>query len=228
MNPRVVACETPVVLLGGGPLSAPALTEALSTNPVVVAADGGADAAVELGLTPVAVYGDMDSITPATREALNDFLIPVEEQDSTDFDKALRHITAPLVIGFGFLDGRFDHALAALTVLANRPDRRVILVGQDDIVTLAPPRLELPLPAGTRVSLFPLGPVTGRSEGLRWPIDGLEFTPAGRIGTSNAATGPVRLRFDAPRMALILPVDTLATLQAALLGSGSAWPARAG
>ena len=55
-----------------------------------------------------------------------------------------------------------------------------------------------------------MGPVRGRSEGLRWPIDGLAFDPTGRIGTSNAATGGVvRLGFDAPRMLVILPVDLL-------------------
>ena len=37
------------------------------------------------------------------------------DQDTTDFDKALRHIKAPVVIGAGFSGARTDHALAAFT-----------------------------------------------------------------------------------------------------------------
>ena len=61
------------------------------------------------------------------------------------------------------------------------------------------------LPAGTRVSLFPMAPVTGLpSEGLRWPLDGLAFAPDARVGTSNQALGgSLRLRFDRRRMLVI-------------------------
>jgi thiamine pyrophosphokinase len=78
-----------------------------------------------------------------------------------------------------------------------------------------PPRLAIDLPPGTRVSLFPMAPVTGRSEGLRWPIAGIPFAPAGRIGTSNEATGPVRLAMDGPGMIAVLPARALDALLAA-------------
>jgi thiamine pyrophosphokinase len=51
-----------------------------------------------------------------------------------------------------------------------------------------------------------MAPVTGRSQGLEWPITGLHFTPAGQIGTSNRVVGAsVTLEFDAPGMLVILP-----------------------
>jgi thiamine pyrophosphokinase len=96
----------------------------------------------------------------------------------------------------------------------------VVLVGGDDLCFLCPAELAIDLPAGTRVSLFPMGPVRGRSEGLLWPVDGLAFDPTGRIGTSNAATGgPVRLAFDAPRMLVILPAGLLAPVVDRLRGA---------
>jgi thiamine pyrophosphokinase len=62
-----------------------------------------------------------------------------------------------------------------------------------------------------------MGPVTGRvGEGLRWPVEGLAMAPHGRIGTSNVATGPIRLAFDAPCMLVILPGDLLEPVAAAL------------
>jgi len=58
-----------------------------------------------------------------------------------------------------------------------------------------------------------MGPVTGRSAGLRWPIEGLHFAPAGRVGTSNeASASQVDLDFDGPGMLLILPRSELAAL----------------
>jgi thiamine pyrophosphokinase len=93
------------------------------------------------------------------------------------------------------------------------------MLGPCDVAFAAPPELALSLPVGTRVSLFPMGEVTGQSEGLRWPIDGLDLAPGGRIGTSNVTVAAtVRLRFSAPRMLVFLPRDCLAAAISALAG----------
>ncbi len=194
-----------------------------------VAADGGAEVLLARGIVPDATIGDMDSISPGARAKLPVTTVhEITEQDSTDFDKALRHIAAPLVLGFGFLGARMDHALAALTVLTRHPDRRCILVGDDDVVALLPPSIRLALEPGTRVSLYPMGPVTGRSTGLRWPIDGIDFAPGGQVGTSNMATGPVSVQVDAPRMLVLLPAACLSQLEAGFAQAHDAWPVPAG
>ncbi len=64
---------------------------------------------------------------------------------------------------------------------------------------------------GTRVSLYPMGPARGSSQGLEWPIDGIDFAPGQRVGTSNRATGLVSLRVQGP-MLLMLPRDCLGTV----------------
>ena len=56
---------------------------------------------------------------------------------------------------------------------------------------------------------------TGRSQGLRWPIDHIRFTPEGRIGTSNQATGPVQLSLEGPMM-VMLPRECLGAALTAL------------
>ena len=217
MNHPIVDSLQGVTLVGGGPVSAVALAKARALAPRIVGADSGADRLLRLGVTPEAVIGDMDSLSTDARAQLADRLFPIAEQDTTDFDKALRLIAAPFVLGLGFAGARADHGLAVLNTLARHPDRRCFIIGARDVIFLCPPDLRMDLPRGTRLSLFPLGPVQGDSEGLRWPLSGLDFAPDGVIGTSNEVSGPVHLRMQAPKMLVILPVRYL---PAALHGCG--------
>ncbi len=222
----IVNSLEPITLVGAGQATQSDLNLSLLIAPRLVAADGGAAFCVNNGHMPEAVIGDMDSLAASERAEIPESRIyRLEEQDSTDFDKALRNIAAPLVVGIGFTGARLDHQLACYNVLVRNPDKRCLLLSDTDIAFLAPPSLQMNLVAGTRVSLFPLGLVEGASEGLRWPIGGLVFTPDGRIGTSNAAVGPVELVMTAPKMLIILPRDWLEEAVRALLALSGSWPA---
>ncbi|MCL4189348.1 MAG: thiamine diphosphokinase [Rhodobacteraceae bacterium] len=218
MGQVIVEASRGVTVVGGGQVAARRLAAALALAPVLVAADGGADRAVALGRLPDAVIGDLDSLGPRARAALPASRIHrIAEQETTDFEKCLRSIAAPFVLGVGLAGPRLDHLLAALNVLARHPGRRCVLMGAGDIAFLCPPQLALDLPAGMRLSLFPLGPVTGESAGLVWPLGGIGFAADGRVGTSNrVAGGEVRLSFSAPRMVVILPAAALRAALAAL------------
>ena len=213
-----------VTLVGGGQVGAGDLAEATALAPEIVAADSGAGHALQHGYRPAAVIGDLDSLPWAVRNALPAGSVhPITEQDSTDFDKALRSIAAPLVIGVGFDGDRLDHVLASFSVLV-QSRHKCILLTRTQVVFHCPPAARLPLRRGSLVSLFPMGPVTGHSEGLEWPIAGLKFAPDGRVGTSNRATGPVSLRMDGPGMLCLLPRAALAEVARALT-EVPAWPA---
>lgn len=213
----VVATDGGVTLVGGGEVFAADWAEALPLAPVLVAADSGADVALAAGHVPAAAIGDFDSISDAARAAIPaGGLHRIAEQDSTDFEKCLTRIRARFILAIGFAGPRLDHALAALTVMARLPGPPVLLLGEEDVAFLSPPRLRLPVAAGTRVSLWPMGSVRGTSTGLRWPIDGIGFAPAGRMGTSNEATGPVTLALDGP-MLVLLPRSLLRVALQALL-----------
>lgn len=231
MEVPIVQSSDGVTLLGGGSARPKELEAALRRAPSLVAVDGGARIALDEGRTPEAVIGDMDSLPPEYRAALPaDRVYPITDQDSTDFDKALRSVDAPLVIGVGFLGRRIDHQLANCNVLVRRHDRTCLLLGKHDVIFSAPSTIELDLPPESRVSLFPMAPVTGTSTGLNWPIDGLEMTPQGTIGTSNhVATdhrGSVRLALDAPGMLVILPRAALDAAIEALARATPFSPAR--
>jgi thiamine pyrophosphokinase len=91
-----------------------------------------------------------------------------------------------------------------------------VIAGRD-VIFAAPRSLALRLPVGERISLFPMAAITGRSAGLRWPINGLTLAPDSRIGTSNEVQeAQVTLDFDSDGMLVILPRGNLRAVIAAL------------
>ena len=219
MNDERVRTEAGVCLVGGGDVCPEVLAKALKFATVVVAADGGADVALKAGLMPHAVIGDFDSISETARSQLPaDRLVEVTEQDSTDFEKSLSRIDAPYVIAVGFTGRRLDHTLATMSVLARHVGPPTVVIDAFEAVFAPRESVRLAVDAGTRVSLFPMAAVEGRSAGLFWPIDGLKFSPAGKIGTSNKSNGAVDLEFDEPGMLVLLPLTELDVVIAGLIG----------
>lgn len=207
-EPRIVSETGLICLIGGGAVDFEAVQDLVARGAIVVAADGGADHARAVGLRPVAVIGDMDSISPETRDQFGDLLHHIPEQDSTDFEKSLRVLDVAGIIGFGFLGPRADHGLAAMQALARHQGAPVILQSAQDVVFHLPAHREMAfeLPRDTRVSLFPFASVACAAEGLRWPLDGLTFDPMGQIGTSNKAEGgALRLMAKGAGLLAILP-----------------------
>lgn len=211
-----------VTLLGGGELSAQTVSECLTIAPRLVVCDGAARAALELGYTPERVVGDLDSLDMGTRARLDPATIhEISEQETTDFEKALSTVDAPLILGAGFMGRRLDHELACYNALVRHADRPCILVGEHDICFHAPATIRLALEAGTRVSLFPMAKVVVSADGLAWPLDRLALAPWGRVGTSNRAmSGEVRIDPEGPGLLVILPRAALRAAVAAHLTRG--------
>lgn len=200
-----------VTLLGGGKSCGQDIEESLTLAPNLIGVDGGADRALELGLSMKLVSGDFDSISKATRAALDpDILIETPDQNRTDFDKALDLADAPVILCVGFTGKRMDHQLACYSVLVRQAKRPAILIGDEDICFHLSHDVTLDLAKGTRLSLFPMAQVVATATGLRWPVEALEFAPWGQIGTSNEVTnGPVRLSAESDGLLVILPRDCL-------------------
>jgi len=219
VNPPIVDTNQPITLLGGGLVNPDMVNLALRFAPNLVAADGGARVALGLGHIPKAVIGDFDSIDADTIAQIPaERLHRVDEQDSTDFDKCLRSIKAPLILGVGFAGGRLDHELAAYNALVRHADKRCVLLGEVDLCFVVPDQVRLELPVGTRVSLFPLARCQVTTTGLRWSFQALEMAPDGKIGTSNEARAEVvDVQVSKPKLLMILPRDHLAAVIKALV-----------
>ena len=218
MTRVIVSKNEPITLVGGAPVGTKLLSEAIAIAPLTVAADGGAKVLLECDHDPLAVIGDMDSLPGDLQARIPENRIHhIAEQDSTDFEKCLSRITAPLIVGVGFLGGRIDHQMAVQSVLSRYAHHRCLLIGMYDAMCVVPPQFALDLPVGTRVSLFPMAPTKIASQGLQWPTEGLQFSPSGQIGTSNRSIGKLILAPQNSAMLIILPRKFAPQIAEALL-----------
>ncbi len=222
----IVHSHAPVILVGGAPIEKEILFQALALGDHVVAADSGALAVLATGRIPDAVIGDFDSLSKADRAAIpSERLHHIPEQDSTDFEKCLTRIDAPLVIAVGFSGARLDHELAVFSTLLRIERPPCVILRGAEIAFIAPPQLRLELPVGSDISFFPLKPVTVTSSGVKWPLSEALMQPGGLTSSSNIVTGPVALDCDTRAVLVTLPAVSVASVMQALVGPGAA-PAR--
>ncbi|WP_245834085.1 thiamine diphosphokinase [Yoonia maricola] len=186
-----------------------------------VGVDSGADHLLAASVTPAAVIGDLDSLSDHARTTFADILHEVPEQSTTDFEKALVRVAAPLIFGLGFTGARLDHTLSVLNVIAQYPQKAVILIDADDASFLARMgQTTFQAAQGTRVSIMPLGTATVTAAGLQWPFTRTVMTPNGFTSPSNVALGgKVTIETDGP---------VLITLPRALLSIAAQAAVRAG
>jgi thiamine pyrophosphokinase len=143
--------------------------------------------ALDAGITPDVVVGDLDSIAGNLPPSFpRDRLRRMAELDTTDLQKAVAYAiangaTAIDIVATG--GGRADHALANLSVLVTfrgRADLRI----HDDLfeISLVDGNAAFEAPPGTLVSLVAIGPCEGvTTRGMRWDLDDftLRFSPRG-------------------------------------------------
>ena len=219
MNLLIADTIYPITLVGGAKTLPEVVNHVLTYAPNLFAADGGAKTAVDLGHVPEAVIGDFDSIDDATIAQIPEQrLHRVSEQDSTDFEKCLRLISAPLILAVGFTGGRLDHELAVYNALLRYADKPCVVVGDVDLCFVAPLSMQLSLPENTRVGLFAFQECTVTAKGLRWPLDQATLAPDGLMSCSNEiSVGELSLQVSSQKLLVILPRACLGAVVQALL-----------
>ena len=185
-NTVIVNHSEPVTLVGGAELRSDDLNIALAIAPRVVAADGGANHLLSMGITPDAIYGDFDSISDKARTKFSDRMHHIACQNTTDFQKVLNHTNAPVFIAVGFLGQRLDHTFAALHAAALRPDLRIVFINEDEAVCILNDQsVQMQLPKGSPFSVLPLGQARVHTSGLKWDLDDAPLSMKGAISSSN-------------------------------------------
>ena len=178
-----------VLIFSGGP--APLSLPEISVD-FVVAADHGADHAVENGYQVDVLVGDLDSVTERGEASAKKVVQHPVDKDMTDLELALEEASklgATQVTVVGTLQGRVDHSFNNLLILAN--DRwahmPISMLVDSTQVWVVHNSLEVVVPVGTQVSLLPVGnEVTGvTANGLRWPLSDENLLLAEGRGMSN-------------------------------------------
>jgi thiamine pyrophosphokinase len=186
--------ETIVVVSGGQTLSTP-LPE-LPAGATVIAADGGVDRALALGLAVDLAIGDFDSVTPdglATVEASGGRIERhPAAKDATDLELALDAAIAlhpARIVVIGTDGGRLDHLLGSVSLLG-----RERYAGAEIEAYLGPAQIHLVRSSltlagmpGELVSLLPLhGAAEGvTTTGLLHPLRGETLAAGTTRGISN-------------------------------------------
>lgn len=217
MKDQIVDVSEPVALIGGAQLGPEHLNILQSFAEIFVAADGGVDQLRDTGLIPLAILGDLDSISAKSRQEFAPHLVKITEEDTTDLEKAVTRISAPVILGAGFLGGRLDHSFASMSVLARFSDAPLILLWEAECCFRCPDAgLTLTLPVGTPIAVLPMDAINCTSSGLRWDMQDLALHPAGFVSSSNVTvTERVTIRVSGPAL-ITLPVAQLAGAIAAV------------
>ena len=184
-----------LILCNGAPPRRSLLSDARRHADLFIAADGGANIAIDYEILPDLVVGDLDSYRPAGDPGFE--VIHEAGQESNDLEKALtlaveRGVRRATVLGA--TGKRLDHSLKNLSVLKQFNTRFEELLFRDNFgdTLLLPRRYETRLDIGTPVSLFPLsGTVRGiRTQGLKYPLRDEPLINGQRDGSSNEAVEP--------------------------------------
>ncbi|MGI8663502.1 MAG: thiamine diphosphokinase [Acidimicrobiales bacterium] len=186
------------IVVASGAVLPDAARAGLRVDAYVVAADGGVDAALAMGLTIDVAIGDLDSVTDAGLERAVAMGARVERhpeaKDATDLELALDAavaLGARDIVVLAADGGRFDHLLATVDVLT-APNRSGVRLeawfGANHlwVVTAQTPAHIVASP-GALVTLLPVhGPALGvHAEGFLYALRAETLSSGTSRGVSN-------------------------------------------
>lgn len=170
------------------------LAEPIAQDDFVIAADGGYDHVVNLGICPHIIIGDFDSLGYVPEGAK---VFPVEKDDTDAMLAARKGLEAGCreFLFYGALEGpRLDHTVANFQVLQFLADRGAIgyLIGKRQTVTvLKEETVSFPKTAKGILSVFCMGKdAEGVTlQGLQYPLLESTLTCGFPLGVSNHFIG---------------------------------------
>ena len=172
----------------------------------------------KLGIEPVAVVGDMDSLPSAQRKTLGKRAVKVDEQDFNDLNKAFvwllgKYLQVTDIHILGATGKSEAHALGNLSYLMyweqeyhlSEQGIRVEIVSDYNTAFAVSDSCELHVGEGRKVSLFSQdNTLRIRSKGLVWPTDDVSFDIWFRGTLNRASADVINLQFNHPAPLLII------------------------
>ncbi len=208
-----------VVILGNGAFpTEPYPVYLLDSAEGVVCCDGALEKWLKhnASAAPLAVIGDMDSLSAQLQERFSSVLVKVDEQDDNDQTKALRwvlenHPEVTEIVFLGATGLREDHTIGNLGLLMDYPrqfdlgERRLSMVSDFGTAFVITDTCDLHLGEGRRISLFSAdNSLRITSEGLQWPLDDVVFDAWWKATLNRTVSPIVSLHFSHPSAALVL------------------------
>lgn len=184
----------------------------------VVVCDGAMEKwlAHDASACPLAIIGDLDSLSQELKERFADILVHESEQDDNDQTKALRwvltnHPEVSEIVFLGATGLRDDHTIGNLGLLMDYPrqfdlgERKLSMVSDFGTAFPVTDSCDLHLGEGRRISLFSAdNTLRICSEGLQWPTDGVVFDAWWKATLNRTSAPIVSLHFSHPSLALVI------------------------
>ncbi len=159
----------------------------------IICADGGANIAKELDITPDYIIGDLDSIKKSVfnyyKKLNKTKIIKDTNPDKTDLELAIKlaeTFNPSKITIFGAIGNRIDHTLANIYCLDKiKPGIKAEIVDDKSTIQLAKESLEITGEKDDTISVIPLSDVNNlKYTGFKWNITNLD-TKIGWFGISN-------------------------------------------
>ena len=190
----------------------------LDSAPGVVCCDGALSKllAHNPSARPLAVVGDLDSLSEELRAQYSALIVRESEQDDNDLTKAMRwvlrtHPEVSEIVILGATGLREDHTIGNLgllmeyTRLFDLGERKVTMVSDYGTAFAITDTCDLHLGEGRRFSLFSAdNTLRISSEGLQWPTDEVVFDAWWKATLNRTVSPIVSLRFNHPSSALVI------------------------
>lgn len=198
--------EPALIIANGQECSDELLGQLLEWNPFVVVLDNAIYRVMHKGIKPDLWMGDFDK--GHDFEDIREKLYPLEivhtpNQDKTDLEKAVDLLVErgfPAVNIVWATGRRADHTITNITNLVRHKEKiKAVMFDDYSKIFPLPANFEKWYPAGTVLSLIPVGTVEGiTTEGLKYELRGESLTIGWRTGSSNEALqdGIVSIRYE--------------------------------
>ncbi|MGQ2984118.1 thiamine diphosphokinase [Flavobacterium sp.] len=187
--------EPALIIANGAECSKELMGQLLEWSPLVVVLDSAIGRVMQYGIKVDVLLGDFDrGFDP---EYYRDMQYPLEivhtpDQDKTDLEKALDFLidrNFPAVNVIWATGKRADHTITNITNIVSYRDKiKIVILDDHSKIFLLPQKFEKWYPAGTPLSLIPIGKVSGiHSKNLKYELNDDELTIGYRTGSSNQA-----------------------------------------
>lgn len=193
-----------IIIFANGNLPNPEKARGLiRPDDVILCADGGTRHAIDLGLTPNVIIGDLDSTTfdlrPLTEKGTQVIQHPADKNE-TDLELAISHaltLSPSQILILAALGGRMDQTLGNIALLSDLRLATFDVRLSDGVeeVFFCRDQAKVEGRSGDIVSLIPWqGEVTGVfTENLRWHLHYETLYPDKTRGISNEMTADVAI-----------------------------------
>jgi thiamine pyrophosphokinase len=187
--------EPALIIANGAACSAELMGQLLEWSPLVIVLDSAISRVIDMGIKVDVLLGDFDrGFDPEYYRSLQYPLevVHTPDQDKTDLEKAFDYLIGrnfPAVNVIWATGRRADHTITNITNIVRFKDKlKIVMLDDNSKIFVLPKKYEKWYPAGTPISLIPVGKVEGiTSKNLKYQLDNDTLTIGYRTGSSNEA-----------------------------------------